>query len=145
MGTQILDEKEIELFFVGFRLVWPFQVANDQVAQVLFTLQAGALQELTQLPHLNAAVHLLKPLADALHHFRFGPVSRPLQFGTRRHVELVRAIELGIDAVQPPGDPPEGGYIDRVERGSGHCVLVIQSSGETVEQEELQKGDDLSR
>src|SRR5690348_17064895 len=118
-------------------------MADDEIAQVLFILQCRALQKLPQLPHLDAAVYLIKPLPNALHHLRLWPVAWVLQLRTGRHPEFVGGVKLGIDAVKATGNTPEVGSLLNVQGGRGHGS-IWKSSGETLEQEELQMGDDLS-
>ena len=55
-------------------------MAHNQVAQVFFALQVGALQKLAQLPNLHLGVNALEPLAHALQDSGFRAVYVLLQF-----------------------------------------------------------------
>jgi hypothetical protein len=90
---------------------------NDEVAQVFLILQCRALQKLAQLPHLNAVIHLVKPLPDALHHLGFLRVGWVLQLSARLHSEFVGCVELGIDAVKAPRNTPKIGSLLNVQGG----------------------------
>src|SRR6185437_11732044 len=76
-----------------------------------------------QLPDLNVLVHVVEPLAHALHDVRLWPVNRVFQLSTRGHADFIRRVELGVDAVQATCNAPEAVYFLDIECGCGHVSL----------------------
>ena len=111
---EVLHQEKINLVFVRLALMLFVQMAGDQVAQVFFVLQAGALQELTQLPDLHVIVDFFKPLQHSLHRHGFRTIVRLFQFSAGRHAELEGAVQFGIDGVQPARNAPEVGQLAKL-------------------------------
>ena len=91
---KVLHQQKISFVTVNFRLLVFVQIAVDKLAQVFFRLQVGALQELAKLPDLDARVHLVEPLTDALNHLRLGTVNGILQIGAERHLQLEGMLQF---------------------------------------------------
>ena len=68
---------------------------------------AAVTQQLAQLPDLHMRVNLLKPLQYALFYLCIRAVCCVFQLAAGRHAELKAAVQLSIDGVKPPRDPPE--------------------------------------
>src|SRR5579859_2928003 len=114
--SEVLDEQKINLVAVNFSPLRLDHVAMNQVTQVFFRLEIGALQQLTQLPNLDMPVHLVEPLAYALNDFGLGAVNRVFQIAAQSHAYLESTIQFGIDRVETPGGTPERRNFAQVER-----------------------------
>jgi len=108
---KILHQEKIDLFLVALGLVGPFQVAHDQISQVFFVLQAGALQQLPKLPHLNVRVHGVKPETHAIHNFGLFTIDGVFKVRAAGKAKFEGMVKFGVDRVQPARYAPELGSI----------------------------------
>src|SRR5207248_4908918 len=78
----------------------------QQSPQCLFAGQSCGLQELGQLVHLDARIHIQKPAAGLLDRFLRGSVGAGFQVGARRQIDHKFAGQGGVERVKQPGSTP---------------------------------------
>src|SRR5947209_18968247 len=80
----------------------------QQSAQPFFAGQSCGLQELAQLMHLNALIHVQEPLPCLLHRLFRRAISSGFQVGTRQRIDHKLAGECSIEWVEQPCGMPFG-------------------------------------
>src|SRR5712692_5352486 len=122
MGKE-LDQQKISFVAVGAGALRLVQIVLQKRAQALLAGQTGGLEKLPQLMHLDALVHLQKPLAGLFNRFLRRSINAGFQVAAGRQLDHELAGQGGIQGVEQTRRAPLRGRLIRL-RYFGHGFTI---------------------